>query len=87
MASGLSKAMQSTMSWPLLRFAPSEPCQVSPAVEKQDLVVAALGAHALDHGRQPVEAPDAAVGFGERLEALIGQRIGRGLISPGYRSV
>src|ERR1043166_3639434 len=37
MASGLSKAMQSTMSWPLLRFAPSEPCQVSPPSRNRTL--------------------------------------------------
>ena len=49
-----------------------------PAVEKQDLVFPALGAHALDHRGQPVEAPDAAVGFASAAKSSVGQRIGRG---------
>ena len=47
------------------------------AVEEQDFVVAALGAHALDHCREPVEPADAAIGFRQRREILIGQGVGR----------
>ena len=39
------------------------------AVEQQHLV-AAFGAHALDHRREAVEPADAAVGFGQRREIL-----------------
>ena len=48
------------------------------AIEEQNFVVAALGAYALDHRRDPVEAANAAVGFRQRCELLVGQRVGRG---------
>ena len=86
MASGLSKrhAVDHVLTLAAVRAERALPG--IPAVEKQDLVVPALGAHALDHRGQPVEAPDASVGFGKRLEALIGQRIGRRPTSPECRS-
>jgi hypothetical protein len=40
------------------------------AIKQQDVVVAALGADRLDHGRDPVDAAHPAIGLGERVEIL-----------------
>src|SRR5262245_23884880 len=47
------------------------------AIEKQNLVIAALGADSLDDRCKTIKSPDAAVRLRERLKILIGQRIGR----------
>ena len=70
--------MQSTMSWPLLRLAPSEPCQVSPPSRNSTLSFPRSARTRLTTAGKPVEPADASIGLGQRLEILVGQRIGRG---------
>ena len=67
MASGFSSAMQSTMSWPLVRMRRVAVLPGVAAVEEHS-AVAALGADRLQHGRDAVEPADAAVAFRQRRE-------------------
>src|SRR5262249_27308776 len=83
MASGRSSLTQSTMSWPWVRSAPSEPCQVSPPSSMSTRsgppsARPARGAPRVDQGGGGVEPADAAIVFGERGEILRRERVGRG---------
>jgi hypothetical protein len=79
-ASGFSSLKQSAMSWPLVRFAPSEPCQVSPPSSSSTLSSPRCARTAFTTVGQPIEPADAAIASRQRGKILRRERIGmRGL--------